>query len=699
MAEKGGRTYVSKEELSLIESIKSEKQEILDIEQQELANIKALQDAYKNTGDESLKLTDAMKERLRVSEVENTLKTETSSLEKKLSKQAQSLNTKKKKDAEYAQAALAAIQKSLEDGDITTDQYKSQAAVIEQIASGQASSKDIQQAQADLGENMTEEMAAYLKEQEKAKKQSERGKQIAEETDKAFGGMGTTIKNFLTNPLTAVFALLTAFSAATDAIGKQFGAIGATDFRKELGAARKEFVGMGLEGDEALGVISTLSNEFGIGFEQAMAMADEVGNLAKSTGMATSEAANLMGVLITTQGLTEQEAMDLSKSTVALAKANKVAPDAVLKDLAGSAETFAKFSDGSADGLMRAAIQARKLGTDLNSIAGSAEKSLDFQSSLTAEITASQMLGRTVNMQKARELAMAGDMEGYAKEIAKQAGTAADFNKMNVYQRNALADALGVQLGTLSKIVNKEKEAVTLAGELAKADASNILPEESMSKIAETIANLKMMGLELVEEYGPQIEDLLSRMVEPLMSGAEALINWVTSISESEDGLGGLESIIAGVVGVLALMAASSLASAIAGIYTAFSFIPFGLGIPLAIAAVYGMYSMITSMTSGLETGTELGGIQSDGVVRTLHKGETVLNAKDTAMLATSLNAVRGGGGGGTTNTVNLERENREIKEEMKKLRDDMKSYFGFGGTATREIASGVTGGMRRLTS
>ena len=146
-------------------------------------------------------------------------------------------------------------------------------------------------------------------------------------------------------------------------------------------------------------------------------------------------------------------------------------------------------------------------------------------------------------------------------------------------------------------------------------------------------------------------------------------------------------------------MAASSLSSAIAGIYTAFSFIPFGLGIPLAIAAVYGMYSMITSMTSGLETGTELGGIQSDGVVRTLHKGETVLNAKDTAMLATSLNAVRGGGGGGTTNTVNLERENREIKEEMKKLRDDMKSYFGFGGTATREIASGVTGGMRRLTS
>ena len=90
-------------------------------------------------------------------------------------------------------------------------------------------------------------------------------------------------------------------------------------------------------------------------------------------------------------------------------------------------------------------------------------------------------------------------------------------------------------------------------------------------------------------------------------------------------------------------------------------------------------------MTSGLEVGTELGGIQSDGVVRTLHKGETVLNAKDTAMLATSLNAVRGGGTGNT----NLERQNREMKEEMSNLRRDMKSYFGAGGSVPRTIVGG----------
>ena len=60
----GGRKYVSKEELSIIESIKHEKKQILDLERKELQNIKALKQAYADTGDESLKLTAAMKQRL-----------------------------------------------------------------------------------------------------------------------------------------------------------------------------------------------------------------------------------------------------------------------------------------------------------------------------------------------------------------------------------------------------------------------------------------------------------------------------------------------------------------------------------------------------------------------------------------------------------------------------------------------------------
>ena len=69
----GGRTYVSKEELAVIESIKNEKQQILDIEKKEIENIRALKKAYEETGDESLALTTAMKERLSTFERSNFL--------------------------------------------------------------------------------------------------------------------------------------------------------------------------------------------------------------------------------------------------------------------------------------------------------------------------------------------------------------------------------------------------------------------------------------------------------------------------------------------------------------------------------------------------------------------------------------------------------------------------------------------------
>ena len=76
----GGRKYVSKEELSVIESIRKEKQQILDLEKKELQNIKALKKAYADTGDESLRLTAAMKERLNEHERENFLRLQGTSL-------------------------------------------------------------------------------------------------------------------------------------------------------------------------------------------------------------------------------------------------------------------------------------------------------------------------------------------------------------------------------------------------------------------------------------------------------------------------------------------------------------------------------------------------------------------------------------------------------------------------------------------
>ena len=108
----GGRKYVSKEELSIIEAIKHEKKQILDLERKELQNIKALKQAYADTGDESLKLTAAMKQRLNEHERENFLRLQGTSLEKKLTKQSLSTNKLKKEAGKSASIQLANLKKT-----------------------------------------------------------------------------------------------------------------------------------------------------------------------------------------------------------------------------------------------------------------------------------------------------------------------------------------------------------------------------------------------------------------------------------------------------------------------------------------------------------------------------------------------------------------------------------------------------------
>ena len=83
-----------------------------------------------------------------------------------------------------------------------------------------------------------------------------------------------------------------------------------------------------------------------------------------------------------------------------------------MKDLAGSAEEFASFSKDGGDNLVQAAVQARALGLSLQDTAKISEGLLNFQDSITKEVEASVLIGRQLNLQKARELALNNDIEG-----------------------------------------------------------------------------------------------------------------------------------------------------------------------------------------------------------------------------------------------------------------------------------------------
>ena len=78
-------------------------------------------------------------------------------------------------------------------------------------------------------------------------------------------------------------------------------------------------------------------------------------------------------------------------------------------------------------------------------------------------------------LNKAREKALSGDLAGMAEEIKKQVGGQAEFEKMNVIQREALAASVGMNAEELSKMMSGEE---AVKGEMDKISAEEVLSKE-----------------------------------------------------------------------------------------------------------------------------------------------------------------------------------------------------------------------------
>ena len=407
--------------------------------------------------------------------------------------------------------------------------------------------------------------------------------------DTSFGGVGASIQGFLLNPLTAAVAILGVFNSQQETIAEQFGGIGVTKFRDELAGANQEFIQVGLSSKEAQTTISNIANSFGLSVEESSKLAKNVGRIAASTGMTTDNASKLVGLFTQTQGLTGDQAENLLLGTRQLAIANNVAPDKVLSDIAADTETFARFSKDGGENLLRAAVQARKLGINLSDVAKTADGLLKFQDSLNAEIEASILLGRDVNLQKARELSLANDIEGLQEELVKQVGTEAEFNKLNRIQRDALASALDMDVASIQKLVSRQGEQLTLQGEINRLTADNEIPEETITGTAQLLADFKMIGMQLAEQVGPTLNTIV-----------RGVANFTGFLAESN-------ALIPALVLGLGAMAGRSLTIAGAQIAAAYALNPIGatIGTALAGVAIAGLYSSIPSAQEGGITTSE----------------------------------------------------------------------------------------------
>ena len=234
---------------------------------------------------------------------------------------------------------------------------------------------------------------------------------------------------------------------------------------KALGVAAK---GFGLELQDVEEAQKAILSDLGGSVDEAIKLSLSFARTAAATGQTSDELGTTLSIMESISSASRDVLLNQIRSNAAMIEAAGVAPALVMKDIAQNAEFFATYAKDGGQNLIAAGAAARKLGLDMSAVSSITEGLLNFEQSIEASMMASQLLGRQINLDRARQLALVDDQEGMMREILKQVGGEAEFTKLVGVQRKALADAVGVNVEQLSRLVRNNQ--ASASGQITRAD-------------------------------------------------------------------------------------------------------------------------------------------------------------------------------------------------------------------------------------
>jgi cytochrome c556 len=113
---------------------------------------------------------------------------------------------------------------------------------------------------------------------------------------------------------------------------------------------------------------------------------------------------------------------------------------------------------GSTEEIAKAVAQAKLLGVNLSQLEKVQSSLLNFEESISAELEAELLTGKDFNLERARTLALEGDLVGMAKALNNQGITYNNLQNYNIIQRQAIAKALGMEVNELADALKKQEE-------------------------------------------------------------------------------------------------------------------------------------------------------------------------------------------------------------------------------------------------
>lgn len=385
--------------------------------------------------------------------------------------------------------------------------------------------------------------------------------------------------------------------------------------------------------------------------------------LTKRVGLQGEEAANLLKLGMAQGKSSEKVSEEILNSVSNLEKETgiRLQGQKVLKEVASATGQLGAQYGFNNKALAEAVVTANKLGLSLKETQIIAKGLLNFESSISNELEAELLTGKSINLERARSLALQGKSAEATEEIVKQMGSAADFAKLNVIQQDSLAAAAGMSADQLAETLRNQ-------------ETLNALGAKNIEQLAEAGDLDKLRGTEngklLLQQYQQQsaqekLADVMTKIQSVMANLADPLMGLVDGFAKVAENAYVVKGIILAITTAMVAQAAFKAAATItqlqlnrqllksevqrtgvqsvgagAKIMGAMANNPIGaiVGIGLAIGAVATLMGLLSSAKEGndiMSLGSNMSGYGS----RTLFgpEGAIALNNKDTVIAGTNL--------------------------------------------------------------
>jgi len=477
------------------------------------------------------------------------------------------------------------------------------------------------------------------------------------------GSLGKSMVKNLTDPLAIAKFLGDQLINALKSVDKAAG-----DLAKSMNVSYQESLGI----MDNMNGIANNSNSI---FITSAKLAETQGFINKELGtsvMLTDEQLTTMTKLREVAGLTNEEAAGLLKLSAATGKemetiTGEVLAQAkisslkngvvlnereVLKDISKVSAATTLSLGKNPKAIAEAVATAKSLGMELSKIDAIAGSILNFESSIEDELSAELLLGKELNLDKARQAALNNDLATVAEEIAKQTGTAAEFGKMGRIQQEALAKAVGMNREELAQTLYVQEQLAGVSGKEAKnrekvlnariaevglAQATQEIAEEGYETL-QNQASVQDQLVALTDKLG-EVFASLAPIILPILDAILSVLKPISSVvGYIVEGFKTIAPILLPILGIMNALwlktKALAIMSVIKGAYQAVGGLPV-VGPALAVAAIAGGVGYVNSQKADDLMSMPTAGSGYGDRILVGKEGTYALNNRDTIQAST----------------------------------------------------------------